>query len=115
MSLACGPLATASLTGRDRWITDGGGGPIVLRTPSCGFLGCGLDSEGAAGLCQVHRSRCAWPTDCAMVSLDRLPQQAVFYGRRQRGALCGGGRDVATTMQYLLEISGAANRRRRRV
>lgn len=49
----------ASRPDRARWIADGGGRPALPRTARCRFHECGLDSEGDAGLCQVHRARWA--------------------------------------------------------
>jgi hypothetical protein len=69
------------------WIAeDGGGGGPLPRAASCRFPGCGLDAEGAAGLCEHHRSRWtrngrppveAWLADCAMVGLDRFDLRAL--------------------------------------
>jgi integrase len=67
-------------------VADGGGGLPLPRTATCQFPGCGLDAEGSAGLCQVHRSRWArhgrppvdtWLADCAMVGRDRFDLRAL--------------------------------------
>jgi integrase len=69
-----------------RWIAEDGRGRPLSRTVPCRFTGCGLDSEGAAGLCYVHRSRWArngrppvdvWLADCAMFGLDRFDLRAL--------------------------------------